>query len=57
MATIAGAEAIGIADRIGSLEVGKQADIVVHRAVGWGWSPRATSGCNWSGVPTAFGSR
>jgi 5-methylthioadenosine/S-adenosylhomocysteine deaminase len=44
MATIAGAEAIGMADRIGSLEVGKQADIVVHRAVGWGWSPRGDIG-------------
>ena len=30
LATIAGAEAIGMADRIGSLEVGKQADLVVH---------------------------
>ena len=39
LATIAGAEAIGMADRIGSLEPGKQADIVVHRADGWGWSP------------------
>jgi 5-methylthioadenosine/S-adenosylhomocysteine deaminase len=30
MATIAGADAIGMADRIGSLEVGKLADVVVH---------------------------
>jgi 5-methylthioadenosine/S-adenosylhomocysteine deaminase len=44
LATIAGAEAIGMADRIGSLEVGKQADIVVHRASGWGWSPRGDIG-------------
>ncbi len=44
MATIAGAEAIGMADRIGSLEVGKQADIVVHQATGWGWSPRGDVG-------------
>jgi 5-methylthioadenosine/S-adenosylhomocysteine deaminase len=44
MATIAGAEAIGMADRIGSLEVGKQADIVVHRATDWGWSPRGDIG-------------
>ena len=40
LATIAGAEAIGMADRIGSLEVGKQADIVVHDASGAGWTPR-----------------
>jgi 5-methylthioadenosine/S-adenosylhomocysteine deaminase len=44
MATIAGAEAIGMADRIGSLEVGKQADIVVHQATDWGWSPRGDVG-------------
>lgn len=40
LATIAGAEAIGMADRIGSIEVGKQADLVVHRADGATWSPR-----------------
>jgi 5-methylthioadenosine/S-adenosylhomocysteine deaminase len=44
LATIAGAEAIGMDDRIGSLEVGKQADIVVHDASGWGWSPRGDVG-------------
>lgn len=44
LATIAGAEAIGMADRIGSLEVGKQADIVVHEATDWGWSPRGDVG-------------
>ena len=44
LATIAGAEAIGMADRIGSLEVGKQADIVVHDATNWGWSPRGDVG-------------
>jgi 5-methylthioadenosine/S-adenosylhomocysteine deaminase len=44
LATIAGAEAVGMADRVGSLEPGKQADIVVHRASGWGWSPRGDVG-------------
>ncbi len=44
LATIAGAEAVGMADRIGSLEVGKQADIVVHATDGWGWSPRGDVG-------------
>ena len=40
LATIAGAEAIGMVDQIGSLEPGKQADLVVHRTDGWGWTPR-----------------
>lgn len=44
LATIAGAEAIGMADRIGSLEPGKQADVVIHRASGWGWAPRGDVG-------------
>ncbi|MEP7114929.1 MAG: amidohydrolase family protein [Ilumatobacteraceae bacterium] len=44
LATIAGAEAIGMADRIGSIEVGKQADIVVHHATDWGWSTRGDVG-------------
>ena len=44
LATIAGAEAIGMAEQIGSLEPGKQADLVVHRADGWGWSPRGDVG-------------
>ncbi|MEO8266842.1 MAG: amidohydrolase family protein [Ilumatobacteraceae bacterium] len=44
MATIAGAEALGMADRIGSLTVGKQADIVVHQASDWGWLPRGDIG-------------
>lgn len=38
-ATIAGAEAIGMADRIGSLEVGKLADLVVHDATAPQWAP------------------
>jgi 5-methylthioadenosine/S-adenosylhomocysteine deaminase len=44
LATIAGAEAIGMAEHIGSLERGKQADLVVHRTDGWGWSPRGDVG-------------
>jgi 5-methylthioadenosine/S-adenosylhomocysteine deaminase len=44
LATIAGAEAIGMADRIGSLEVGKQADIVLHEATCGGWAPRGDVG-------------
>ena len=44
LATIAGAEAIGMADQIGSLEPGKQADLVVHRTDGWGWTPRGDVG-------------
>lgn len=39
LATIRGAEAIGMADRIGSLEVGKQADVVVHDTSGLQWQP------------------
>ncbi len=39
MLTIAGAEAVGMADRIGSLEVGKAADIVVIDRSGIEWLP------------------
>jgi 5-methylthioadenosine/S-adenosylhomocysteine deaminase len=44
LATIDGAEAIGMADRIGSIEVGKQADLVVHDTSRWGWAPRGDVG-------------
>ena len=38
--TCSGAEAIGKASEIGSLEAGKQADIVVHDTSGIAWTPR-----------------
>lgn len=44
LATIEGARAIGMADRVGSLEVGKQADVVVHRTDTPGWTPRGDVG-------------
>ena len=40
LATIGGAAAIGMDDRIGSLETGKQADIVVHDTTSVAWNPR-----------------
>ena len=40
MATIGGATAAGMADRIGSLEVGKAADLVVHDGRAAQWRPR-----------------
>jgi 5-methylthioadenosine/S-adenosylhomocysteine deaminase len=39
LATIAGAEAIGMGDRIGSLEPGKAADLVVHDGHHLAWTP------------------
>jgi 5-methylthioadenosine/S-adenosylhomocysteine deaminase len=40
LATIDGAEAIGMGERIGSLEPGKLADLVVHDARALDWTPR-----------------
>jgi 5-methylthioadenosine/S-adenosylhomocysteine deaminase len=40
MATIGGADAVGMAGEIGSLEPGKQADIVVHDTTALQWAPR-----------------
>lgn len=42
LATVGGAAAIGKQHLIGSLEVGKQADIVVHDTSGPQWTPRST---------------
>jgi len=42
LVTLRGAEAIGMADRIGSIETGKRADLVVHDC-GMPWHPAASA--------------
>jgi 5-methylthioadenosine/S-adenosylhomocysteine deaminase len=42
MATVEGARAIGMEDRVGSLEVGKQADLVIHDTRRIEWIPRSS---------------
>ena len=37
--TIRGAEALGVSDRVGSIEVGKQADLVIHDRARLEWIP------------------
>ncbi len=51
MATIDGAHALGMGDEIGSLEVGKRADVVVIDTTGPAWTPHAddpTIGLVWA---------
>ena len=42
LATVDGAEAVGLGDTVGSLEVGKRADLVVHDATRLELTPRGT---------------
>ena len=46
LATIAGAEAIGMGGELGSLEVGKRADVVVVDTTGPAWQPPAPIRCS-----------
>ena len=45
-ATCRGAEAVGLGARVGSLEVGKRADLVVHEIRGPSWRPRGRADLN-----------
>ena len=45
-ATCRGAEAVGLGARVGSLEVGKRADLVVHEMRGPSWRPRGRADLN-----------
>jgi 5-methylthioadenosine/S-adenosylhomocysteine deaminase len=42
LATVGGAEAVGLGDRVGSIEVGKRADLVVHDLTRPQFTPRST---------------
>lgn len=52
LATVDGARAVGMADEIGSIEVGKAADLVVIDANGVDWAPRGDLGLHlvWGGA-------